>query len=42
LSNCLVETDEPGVVGFIEHGERASNPQPSANCFLPSGLLINE
>ena len=41
-SNRLVETDEPGLFAFIEHGERADNLQPSANRFLPSGLLINE
>jgi len=42
LSDGLVEIDEPGLIGFIERGERAGNPQPSANCFLPSGLLVHE
>ncbi len=38
----MIETDEPGLRGFVEHGEGTSNPQPSSNRFLPSSLLINE
>src|SRR4051812_37716218 len=41
-SDCIIEVDESRLIGFIEHGERAGNPQPSANCLLPAGLLIDE
>ena len=38
----LIEIDEAGLFSFIENGECACNLQPSANCFLPSRLLIDE
>ena len=42
FSNRILENDEAGLVGFIEHGERARNLQPPAKCFLPPRLLIDE
>ena len=42
FSNRVIENDEAGLVGFIEHGERARNLQPSAKRFLPARLLIDE
>jgi hypothetical protein len=34
LSDRLVETDEPGLIGFIENGERAGDLSPlrAASC----------
>jgi len=42
LSHRLIEIGEPGLFSFIEDGKRACNLQPSADCFLPSRLLIDE
>jgi hypothetical protein len=42
FSNRVIENDEAGLIGFIEHGERDGNLQPSEKCFLPSRLLIDE
>ena len=42
LGYRLIEIDEAGLFSFIENGKCACNLQPSANCFLPSRLLINE
>ena len=38
----VIENDEPGLIRFIENGERARNLQPSPNRLLSAGLLINE
>jgi len=42
LSQHLIEISETGLFSFIENGKRACNLQPSANCFLPSRMLIDE
>jgi hypothetical protein len=42
LGHRLIEIDKPGLFSFIENGKRAGNLQPSANCFLPSRLLVDE
>lgn len=42
LGHRLIEIGEPGLFSFVEHGKRACNLQPSANCLLASRLLIDK
>ncbi len=41
FGNCLVEADEPGLIGFVEYGE-CTRLQSSANCLLASSSFIYE